>query len=34
MNYKASDSASKIEFLEFRQEQINIAKEQKAELGL
>jgi len=34
MNYKANDSASKIEFLAFRQEQINIAKEQKAELGL
>lgn len=33
MAYK-TDSISKIEFLAFRQEQINIAKEQKAELGL
>lgn len=34
MVYKADDSISKVEFLAFRQEQVNIAKEQKAELGL
>lgn len=34
MAYKADDSISKVEFLAFRQEQVNIAKEQKAELGL
>lgn len=34
MTYKADDSISKVEFLAFRQEQINIAKEQRAELGL
>lgn len=34
MAYKPETSSSKIAFLEFRQEQINIAKEQKAELGL
>lgn len=34
MAYKSETSSSKIAFLEFRQEQINIAKEQKAELGL
>jgi hypothetical protein len=34
MAYKANDSISKVEFLAYRQEQVNIAKEQKAELGL
>lgn len=34
MAYKADDSISKVEFLAYRQEQVNIAKEQKAELGL
>lgn len=34
MSYKADASISKVEFLAFRQEQVNIAKEQKAELGL
>lgn len=34
MAYKPADSISKVEFLAFRQEQVNIAKEQKAELGL
>ena len=34
MAYKADDSISKVEFLVYRQEQVNIAKEQKAEVGL
>jgi len=34
MAHKADDSISKVEFLAYRQEQVNIAKEQKAELGL
>ena len=34
MNYKADDSSSKIAFLAYRDEQIAICKEQKAELGL
>ena len=34
MNYKADDSSSKIAFLDYRNEQIAICKEQKAELGL
>ena len=34
MAYKADDPIPKVEFLAFRQEQVNIAKEQKAELGL
>lgn len=34
MAYKSETSNSKIAFLEFRQEQIKIAKEQKEELGL
>ena len=34
MNYKANDSSSKIAFLAYRDEQIAICKEQKAELGL
>ena len=34
MAYKADDSIPKVEFLAFRQEQVNIAKEQKVELGL
>lgn len=34
MAYKPETSSSKIAFLEFRQEQIQIGREQKAELGL
>ena len=34
MNHKLETSASKIAYLAFRQEQIDICKEQKAELGL
>lgn len=34
MNYKADDDAEKIAFLAFRTEQIQIGREQKAELGL
>lgn len=34
MNYKADDNAEKVQFLEFRQEQIQIGRDQKAELGL
>ena len=34
MVYKSAESISKVEFLAYRQEQVNIAKEQKAELGL
>lgn len=34
MAHKTNESASKVEFLAFRQEQIDIAKEQKAEIGL
>ena len=34
MTYKADDSISKVEFLTFRENQINIAKAQRAELGL
>lgn len=34
MAYKSAESSSKIAFMEFRAEQIAIAKEQKEELGL
>lgn len=34
MNYKADDNAEKVQFLAFRQEQIQIGRDQKAELGL
>ena len=34
MAYKSAESSSKIAFMEFRTEQIAIAKEQKEELGL
>lgn len=34
MAHKSAESSSKIAFMEFRAEQIAIAKEQKAELGL